>query len=298
MDLTTLRTRDPLRLDRSRMITIDKPALSDVYHHGVKGMKWGVRHDRKRLGRRAGSKSEESSTGNTGFQLTDKQKRALKIGAGIAAGVLVAYGGYKLNQMGTFDVLKEKGAAALAVDKPQVDLSRSLASNPHASHGINCGPAGISGVIQRAFGVSAEPYDMSISYAEFRPTVERCFKGCKVVEPFNSSTISSAEKASAFIKKRFSKNGEDADGLLAFPVRDVLSHNNTPLTHNISWQIRNGEVRFYDDGKQLEHDRVVANHFRLVDVNRPFTAVSVTGSQLDKSALSKYVNLEKEVVHG
>lgn len=40
MDLTLLRAR----LDTSHMLTMEKPSIHDVYHHGVKGQKWGVRN--------------------------------------------------------------------------------------------------------------------------------------------------------------------------------------------------------------------------------------------------------------
>lgn len=58
-------------------------------HYGVLGMKWGIR------------KQEEPAnpTGAKGkLQLTDKQKRYLKIGATAVTMALVAYGGYKISK--------------------------------------------------------------------------------------------------------------------------------------------------------------------------------------------------------
>lgn len=84
-------------------------------HYGVKGMRWGHRKDRYQGKKRDRSSSlarteGKSSVGNTTkgsssssgqgeshkFQLSDKQKRALKIGAAVAGTALVAYGGYKV----------------------------------------------------------------------------------------------------------------------------------------------------------------------------------------------------------
>lgn len=58
-----------------------------ISHYGVKGMKWGVRHDPERVGRKRKKKNKG---------LSDKTKRRIKIGAAAVGGVLLAYGAYKL----------------------------------------------------------------------------------------------------------------------------------------------------------------------------------------------------------
>lgn len=78
----------------------------ELYHYGVKGMRWGVRkeyepHPRKRKGNK--DKSTKRKKG-----LTDKQKRAIKIGAAVAATALAVYGGYKLTKSGKLDGIIDK----------------------------------------------------------------------------------------------------------------------------------------------------------------------------------------------
>ena len=63
-----------------------------LMHYGVKGMKWGVRHDPQRTGYSMYS-----------TKLSEKQKKILKrvaIGPAITGGVLLAsYGGVKANDL-------------------------------------------------------------------------------------------------------------------------------------------------------------------------------------------------------
>ena len=65
----------------------------ELYHHGVKGMQWGVR------------KKHESSENNKSKRkgLTGKQKRAIAIGAAAVATGLAVYGAYKLSNSRYFD---------------------------------------------------------------------------------------------------------------------------------------------------------------------------------------------------
>ena len=90
-----------------------------LYHHGILGMKWGVRRfqnkdgsytsaGKQRYGSGINQKDSESKKG-----LSDKQKTALKIGAGLVAGALVAYGGYSLAKSGKLDKFIKKGSTVL-----------------------------------------------------------------------------------------------------------------------------------------------------------------------------------------
>lgn len=78
----------------------------ELYHHGIKGQRWGVRRFQNKDGsytsagksHRKTSDSSGNQNGSTRKGLSDRQKTALKVGA-VAVGVtLAAYGGYKANK--------------------------------------------------------------------------------------------------------------------------------------------------------------------------------------------------------
>ncbi len=102
-------------------------------HHGILGMKWGVRRfqnkdgtltakgkkryetdedgNYKKVGTSSGSKEASNDDGEKKKGLTDKQKKALVIGAAAVGTAIAAYGGYKLSQ-----TIKTKAAKSI-VDK-------------------------------------------------------------------------------------------------------------------------------------------------------------------------------------
>lgn len=91
-----------------------------LQHYGILGMRWGIRRFQDKSGRltAAGKKRYDDDPSNgapekassktskevgdsfiekkLGIKLSDRQKTAIKVGVGIAAAALVAYGGYRL----------------------------------------------------------------------------------------------------------------------------------------------------------------------------------------------------------
>jgi len=77
----------------------------ELYHHGIKGQRWGIRRFQNKDGSyTSAGKSHRKTSDSSGNQngtkrgLSDKQKRALKIGAVAVGSALAVYGGYKVGQ--------------------------------------------------------------------------------------------------------------------------------------------------------------------------------------------------------
>ncbi|RJW80292.1 hypothetical protein [Faecalibacterium sp. AF10-46] len=113
----------------------------ELYHWGIKGMKWGVRRYQNKDGtltaagrsRYVGSNAEgtdEKSQKRVG--LSDKQKRALKIGAALAVAALGTYGGYHLAKSGKLEPFVAAGKQKAAELMEEAGKERSSTPKTHA----------------------------------------------------------------------------------------------------------------------------------------------------------------------
>lgn len=103
----------------------------ELYHHGIKGMKWGVRRFQNKNGSltNAGKKrysdstvSTEKVTSSQKSGLSSKQKKAIKVGVAVAGTAIAAYGAYKVGQ-----IVKNKQAGKAAVEKALKDRAELTA---------------------------------------------------------------------------------------------------------------------------------------------------------------------------
>lgn len=93
----------------------------ELYHHGIKGQKWGVRRFQNYDGTRtsAGKKREQSSSKPEKKGLTDKQKKILiGVGAAAVAGGLAYVGAKGVHKIAQSKLRKE--------GKEEVDLFLSM----------------------------------------------------------------------------------------------------------------------------------------------------------------------------
>lgn len=75
---------------------------NELYHWGIKGMKWGVRRYQNKDGSLTPAGKKRTQRTNTSKEnkrgLTDTQKNAIKVGALVAGTTLAVYGTYTLSK--------------------------------------------------------------------------------------------------------------------------------------------------------------------------------------------------------
>lgn len=103
---------------------------NELYHYGVKGMKWGHRKA-PTVSTKTGRNKSATNVSDSDAALKEarkaKIKKAAKIGAAVTATALVAYGAYKLNKnLNTSIANKYKEKGALLIETGRIDKFYSL----------------------------------------------------------------------------------------------------------------------------------------------------------------------------
>lgn len=269
---------------------------SSLCHHGIKGMKWGVRRFQNKNGRltKAG-KERYSNDIHTRKGLSDKQKKAIKIGIAVVGTALIAYGGYKLGKSGKLDELIQLGKKSLRNDNgiEQFDsngfkmMSNKTPSIKEAISGVNPhrnDPDGsgkknctdnVMATFMRITGRDVEALGNSRG-ASFANVVEESFKNAHVYD-MRSPKAGSYEGVSSVLLKRF--KGEDSDGGISVPWKGGGAH-------AFNWSIRNGKVNFYDGQVECED---ASHYFKRVDTSKFVQFARLDNLEINPEGIKKHI---------
>lgn len=162
----------------------------ELYHYGVKGMKWGVRHDYEPVGRnrgqavqssgrRASPKSKTSAGKSAVAAINNRNKRRLnrekikryaKIGLAIAGVSLAAYGAYRIHQNGAFNRLMLSGQKRISetiptiepkkLDVPKTNIAPSFPGSKYGIKQCATSKADDLNIINRELNISDDGLDI------------------------------------------------------------------------------------------------------------------------------------------
>lgn len=277
---------------------------NELYHHGILGQRWGKRNgppyplgapDHSVSERKAGwkmsldktkkerynserDKEKTADPEKKKFHLSDKQKRAVKIGAAAAATALAAYGIYKLSRSGKLNDLADKGREFVGkkfrkelkvgsidpkaapkfkmLEKPDSVNEVLRKTNPTGNHNncFNCvvaATARLCGLDVTARGDRSN--GKGISFDEV----------CKVfrLDPDNpKDVVRMANPRIDNVAKQILKRYSDGDvGAIAFAWNEKYckSRGVDDAGHTLNWIVKDGKLSFIDAQISLENDDIL-----------------------------------------
>lgn len=325
---------------------------SELYHHGIRGMRWGKRNgppypldaeDHSSSEKKAGwrksldkvskekhTKSEKSNNSDDHTEknrgLTDKQKKAIKMGVAVAATALATYGTYRLVKSG-----KMKNAIDFGKNKVDEMLGRKKAGSADDKI-VNLGKKKVDDLFDQTVKKTATEFvnglkklskpetleetlknvNPNLGKEEYRNNCSACgiatflrtlgydvtagstggnqqILGGVVEECFNGAKVIDGSAV------KFGRSRQDAAEMLvkrfgdnASGVVSIQWKNKNAGGHVFNWTIKDGIVSFFD-GQSGSNDSIVSRYWNGIDVNDALTIARLDNAEIDFDAIKKYI---------
>ena len=279
-----------------------------LVHHGILGMKWGVRKYQDTNGNltTAGKKRYVSDNKNK-FNLTDQQKETAKkiaIGAAAVGGtLLVAYGAYKLHNKNVGDVSSLGKSYVESIGKVSKTASNYEESLSDDAKAVNRGGL-LADLFLRnrsencsycttAMDARRRGYDVSSGWTphgEIPSRIASFYKGAKV-EHFDPS--SGVYKPNDFysLKKKLVSQGEGASG-------HIIGLYNSGGGHDIYYEVHNNKLNIVDAqiGKTYTSDSDMSKKLKYFHDIRYMRTDNLDFSDEIKQGLTNQKSVIKPVI--
>lgn len=304
----------------------------ELYHHGILGQRWGKRNgppyplsggahsqrekkhgtngwsvEAKKEVKRTRKISSSNPTGeNKKFNLTDKQKKAIKIGVAATATAVVVIGGmylYKTGKLnGLINIGKKSSNTALSGEIPDNLVNKSLSrlkklssnekirdviksANPNwsnSSYKNNCTYCSIASYL-RSIGYNVTAGSTGGEMQNLGGVVEKCFKGARVINGSAVKFGKSVNDASEMLVKKF---GDNASGVCS--VQFIKGKGG----HAFNFTIKDGIVQFFDGQREdspINNPDTIERLWKMIDKNGDLTLARLDNAEVLVDALDEIV---------
>ena len=250
--------------------------------------------------------------------LSDKQKKAIKIGATVAVTALAAYGTYHLVKSGKLDnyidigksktetLLKKKTGDTKIGDQKVDNLLKNASTAKTVSNGIkklsnpetladtiknvnpnrgnptyknNCTFCSVASYL-RTKGYDVTARDTGGKQQMLGGVVENCFKGAKIIDGSAVKFGKSPKDASEMLVNKFGKN---ASGVCAVQLK-------TGGGHAFNWTIKDGIVKFFDGQDKdcdINYPDFISDFWSLIKQNDGLTIARLDNADIIEDAIKK-----------
>lgn len=317
---------------------------SNLYHHGILGMRWGRRNgppyplgasdhsasERKAGWRKSLDKSNDrrhtknkvsNDSEKERSKLSDKQKRAIKIGAAAAATALAAYGTYRLAKSGKLDKYIDTGKA-----KVDALLSKKKAGN---AGDVELGRQKVESlfgkgekVAQTVSGIKrlAKPESLEDTLKNVNPpgrdgnyrnnctlcsvtsflrqqgldvlagktggqqqSVVNIVEECfKGAKTTTGSAVKFGRSRQDAAEMLLNKYGRNAEGVCS------IQWKSKPGGHAFNWKIKDGIVSFFD-GQSGVGDSIVSGYWNDINPNGGLELARLDGAEINFDGIKKWL---------
>lgn len=235
---------------------LEREEAGSLEHHGIKGMKWGVKHGppyplEDDISRRVTMDAGKPKKKKRNFHLTSEQRRMIAIGAAAVGVGLAAYGGYKLGALNKLSKVGSLYDPMTGLKKKAESVSRledlKLVNPDYPGDGttMNCFNCVTANELRiRGFDVQALKRKVGVDFNDFK----------KLFKNFDPKTILTDKKPgesdadyrfrciSAF-EKELKANGIGARGVMA---GYRVAADSSLSGHVFSWEVMDDGVHYFD----------------------------------------------------